>query len=142
MDIVCAQDGLFGFVGCGVDFLDISLNAVTAVDDEETGAAMTGLPSIPQLLAAYYTGVLTPVQLVDRVYDRIDKHHRLDPAVWISRRSRESVLAAADALSKCYAERPLPPLFGVPFAVKDNIDVRGEQTTAGCPSYSRNEDGE
>lgn len=29
------------------------------------------------------------------------------------------------------------PLLGVPFAVKDNIDIEGEPTTAACPAFSR-----
>ena len=34
------------------------------------------------------------------------------------------------------SDREKMPLFGVPFAVKDNIDVVGYQTTAGCPEYA------
>jgi allophanate hydrolase len=63
-----------------------------------------------------------------------------DPAVWISRVPWESVTARARALAKAYAEGPDGPgrfpLFGIPFAVKDNLDVEGMPTTAACPAFS------
>jgi allophanate hydrolase len=58
-----------------------------------------------------------------------------DPAVWISRTSPEDVMARAKALDADPANRALP-LFGVPFAVKDNIDCVGFATTAGCPAFA------
>jgi allophanate hydrolase len=62
-----------------------------------------------------------------------DRAHA-DPAIWISRRSDEAILADARALE---AEGPNGrPLWGVPFAVKDNIDVAGMPTTAGCPGFA------
>jgi len=58
-----------------------------------------------------------------------------DPAIWITRVSDEDVLSRARALQ---AEGPQGrPLWGVPFAVKDSIDVAGLPTTAGCPGYRR-----
>ncbi|MBX3504032.1 MAG: allophanate hydrolase [Parvibaculum sp.] len=60
-----------------------------------------------------------------------------DPAVWISRVRNEDVIARAralDALSP--AQKALMPLFGVPFAVKDNIDLEGSPTTAACPAFA------
>jgi allophanate hydrolase len=62
-----------------------------------------------------------------------DRAHA-DPALWIFRRPDEAVLSDARALE---AEGPCGrPLWGVPFAVKDNIDVAGMPTTAGCPGFS------
>lgn len=55
-------------------------------------------------------------------------------SVWIS-------LVAADVLAQRAAQLEAQgptgkPLYGLPFAVKDNLDVRGMQTTAGCPAYA------
>jgi len=60
-----------------------------------------------------------------------------DPAIWISRFDDEAVLARARALDALPREvRARMPLFGVPFAVKDNIDVEGLPTTAACPAFA------
>ncbi|MBX3491451.1 MAG: allophanate hydrolase [Parvibaculum sp.] len=60
-----------------------------------------------------------------------------DPAVWIARFPDEDVLARARALDALpREERARLPLFGLPFAVKDNIDVAGLPTSAGCPAYA------
>jgi allophanate hydrolase len=57
-----------------------------------------------------------------------------DPALWIARIPDEAVLARAVALE---TDGPRDrPLWGVPFAVKDNLDVAGLPTTAACPGYA------
>jgi len=60
-----------------------------------------------------------------------------DDPVWITRIAEDAVLGRARALERCTpAERAAMPLYGVPFAVKDNIDVAGVPTTAACPAFA------
>ena len=60
-----------------------------------------------------------------------------DPAVWIARFADDEILTRARALDALpREERARLPLFGLPFAVKDNIDIAGLPTSAGCPAYA------
>jgi allophanate hydrolase len=76
---------------------------------------------------------MTPVQAVEHAYDRIEAES-LNP-VWISLVPRSVALKQANALEQNESSQKLP-LYGRLFAVKDNIDVEGMPTTAGCPAYA------
>jgi allophanate hydrolase len=93
---------------------------------------------IVALRGAFLGGVISATQLADRVLARVARSD--DPAVWISRSSETQVRARARELDAEAAADPSTvarlPLFGIPFAVKDNIDVAGMPTTAGCPSFA------
>jgi allophanate hydrolase len=86
--------------------------------------------TLPELRAAYAAGT-RPADIVDEVFARLDAV--ADPAIFIHLRARAEVRAEAEALG---AYDPARPLWGIPFAVKDNIDVGGIPTTAACPAYA------
>src|SRR6266571_5130678 len=75
---------------------------------------------------------ISPAQTVARSFQRIRDHD--DPAIFISLRDEKQALAEADALTAKDAARL--PLYGIPVAVKDNIDVAGFPTTAACPAFA------
>ena len=58
------------------------------------------------------------------------------PEVWIERLDEAALLPQARALFAARDAGRVLPLFGLPLGVKDNIDVAGVPTTAGCPSYA------
>jgi len=67
---------------------------------------------------------------------RIAAYDAVQPQAWIERPRTEDVLAAARAVDVRIAAGEDLPLAGVPFAVKDNIDVAGLPTTAACPAFA------
>src|SRR5271165_4820355 len=84
------------------------------------------------LSAAYGEGVVTPASVMRLVLDRIAAAG--DDHAWISRRPDAAILADAKALA---ARSPAGlPRYGLPFAVKDNIDAAGLDTTAACPAFA------
>ncbi len=92
------------------------------------------IPStIAGLRAGYLDGRWKPAQVGAEVMRRV-RERGVRP-VWIELVPEEKVLAAAAALEQQVDAAALP-LYGVPFAVKDNIDVAGMPTTAGCPAYA------
>ena len=67
---------------------------------------------------------------------RVAAYDGVQPQAWISRFTPDQVLAAARAVDARIAVGEVLPLAGVPFAVKDNIDVAGLDTTAACPPFA------
>jgi allophanate hydrolase len=56
--------------------------------------------------------------------------------VWICRVPTDEILAEADRIDHAIDSGDDLPLAGLTFAVKDNIDVAGMATTAGCPAFA------
>ena len=86
--------------------------------------------TVAAILAAHRSGATTPEQTVARCYVRVRKIG--DPGIFISLRDEEDAVAEARALQG----RTDLPLYGVPVAVKDNIDAEGFATTAACRAFS------
>lgn len=91
--------------------------------------------SLPTLRAQYLQGTLTPLQLVEQLHAQLQAEDaQLDRHVWIRRLTLDELRAYAQALE---ARDPATlPLYGIPFAIKDNIDLAGVPTTAACPDYA------
>jgi allophanate hydrolase len=87
---------------------------------------------IAELLAGYRTRQFSPVDIIEELLRaRAAQPHRREwiaplPAAGVLERARELAARAPDSL----------PLYGIPFAVKDNIDLEGVPTTVGCREYA------
>jgi allophanate hydrolase len=77
---------------------------------------------------------MSPTDRVRAAFARIAEVDR--PEVWITLRAEEDLLTEAKQLQQRLAEGESLPMAGLLVAVKDNIDVAGLPTTAGCPSYA------
>ncbi|MBI2783515.1 MAG: allophanate hydrolase [Gammaproteobacteria bacterium] len=94
-----------------------------------TGAKAAPLPTLHGLRAALATG-LTAQAVAEQVIAR--RRAVTAEGIWITPVSDQALRERARQLDAA----PQGPLFAIPFAVKDNIDVAGLPTTAGCPAFA------
>ena len=86
--------------------------------------------TVDGLLQAYSTGVTTPSQICRDLHRKIVASRN----IFVNIPSIESVMERCAEIERI-PEGQRGSLYGVPFAVKDNIDVGGHPTTAACPSF-------
>jgi allophanate hydrolase len=114
------------------------VGAAVAVGFESMSVSGAVRLDIAGLRAQFLAREISAAELADRVLRRIALWD--DPALFISRTDDATIRARARCLDEEAAadasviERR--PLFGIPFAVKDNIDVALMPTTAGCPAFA------
>ncbi|MET1045079.1 MAG: allophanate hydrolase, partial [Hyphomicrobium sp.] len=88
---------------------------------------MTLSLDIGTLTALYQENKITPEAVIDEVFARI--HAKGVQPDWIA-------LVNKDRAKERARRAPHGPLYGIPFAVKDNIDVAGMPTTCACPAFA------
>lgn len=87
--------------------------------------------TIASLKQSYAEGTLKPTGMISLLWKKIEALD--DPAIFIHLPPEAELLELAAAVDAMPSDLPL---WGIPFVVKDNIDVAGWPTTAACPAYS------
>ncbi|TKV61125.1 allophanate hydrolase [Nakamurella flava] len=90
-------------------------------------------PSIEDLLTAYRSGERTPTDTVLAVLAAIDE--RGADGTWITVVERDRLLRRARDMEQ-HTDPTTLPLYGIPFGVKDSLDVAGLPTTLACPEFA------
>lgn len=90
---------------------------------------------VESLQSSYHNGTATPSDVVGSVYTRISDYP--DQAIWITLIPKSDALTRARRLESQYPDpSSRPSLYGIPFSVKDSIDIADLPTTLACPSYA------
>ncbi|MGS2779084.1 allophanate hydrolase [Robertmurraya sp. GLU-23] len=90
------------------------------------------LLSIHNLREKYKSNELTPEKLIQEILQRSEADKEMN--IWITPPSMEFIKPYLDNLKNMDPEKA--PLWGIPFAIKDNIDLAGVPTTAGCAEFA------
>jgi allophanate hydrolase len=86
---------------------------------------------IADLHAGYRAKNFTVADIMQRLLDRAERAG--ERHIWITRLSRDQVMSYVRALDPRFIDAL--PLYGIPFVIKDNIDLAGVPTTAACPRF-------
>ena len=139
LQMIYWSQGLFGFVAklepllnCFAPYISAPITSC-GTTPPQTPPSFDGDLSISALQKSYREG-LSPINVLETVLEKIEKYSKIDPAVWIHHEPSSLVLDRARQLQVKWPNlNCLPPLFGVPFSVKDSIDIAGLPTTTACP---------
>lgn len=86
---------------------------------------------ISSLLTAYRNHTRTPREVISTLQIAIEK---APSTIWISKSTPQQL---ESYLKNLEGKSPDDlPLYGIPFAIKDNIDCKGFKSTAACPAYA------
>jgi allophanate hydrolase len=95
--------------------------------------------TIKDLLQRYQSGEIAPQKHIDDLLDFI-RHgfHEAKDTAWICVATDKQISEQLVHLESLEKERGIAhlPLYGIPFAIKDNIDALGWETTAACPDFA------
>ena len=95
--------------------------------------------TIKELLSRYQSGSITPKEHINRLLESIRQsfHESKDPA-WICVATTENLEKQLSKLECLVSQKTIAnlPLYGIPFAIKDNIDAAGWETTVACPDFA------
>ena len=97
---------------------------------------MTARMGVRAIADAVNGGTMRAVEVAAESLERIAAYDAVQPQTWIAKLLPDAVLERARAVDARVAAGERPPLAGAPFAIKDNIDFAGSETTAGCPGYA------
>ncbi|KAM0753514.1 amidase signature enzyme [Meredithblackwellia eburnea MCA 4105] len=126
-------NGLFGYAAPSSALLPVLAECTPPAPPPDH---WNGSLDIGTLASQYLAGTLTPESVIEEVYRRINLPDA-DPAVWLHLFPKEDLIKAAkDLLEKYPDPANRPPLFGIPYSIKDSIDYKGAPTTGACPKYA------
>ncbi len=91
-----------------------------------------GIDAVQQ---GYRKGQFAPADIVREAFRRIEA--RGEDYAWTALIDQNQAVKNAEHLAVLYQGKPAPPLYGIPFSVKDNVDVAGMPTTCGCAGFDR-----
>lgn len=136
IDLISFSNGLFGFTSDSKHELIQQLSVREELGNK--GSVMIDenlIGDIPALKNAYRSEQVEPLDVARFCYDRIQSVHATDASVFVHIFDWADISAQVKRLLAAYPDRTaLPPLFGVPYIIKDNIDVAGVPTTCACPT--------
>ena len=90
------------------------------------------VPDIDAVQQGYASGQFTPRELMLYLTRRSAQFHAHN--IWIHHLTATELEPYLQRLES--GDRERLPLYGVPFAIKDNIDLEGVPTTAACPEFT------